>query len=98
MPPDGWPIMVNFADVADPTSVALVDPDNLAASFGPGVRIKAVTLEITRASVTTGRLEELLPWLGQFPEPRLIHPDGRSTAGQFGMTIAHGDFIRRSEQ
>jgi hypothetical protein len=63
LPPEGWPIMVTFADIADPTSVARVDPDNLAASFGPGVRIKAVTLEITRASVTTGTAQSALPWL-----------------------------------
>ncbi|MGB3317158.1 MAG: hypothetical protein WBB85_22450 [Albidovulum sp.] len=60
-----YPMMVTFADIADPASVALVDPDDLAASFGPGVRLKSVTLEVTDAPVTEGRLEARLPWLLQ---------------------------------
>ncbi len=31
-----YPLMVTFADIADPASVILVNPDDLAASFGPG--------------------------------------------------------------
>jgi hypothetical protein len=62
LPPEGWPLMVTFTDIADPTSVASVDPADLAASFGEGVRLKAVTLEITRAEVTTGRLKKILSW------------------------------------
>ncbi len=62
LPPEGWPLMVTFADIADPTSVARVDPTDLAANFGEGVRLKAVTLEITRAEVTKGRLEKILTW------------------------------------
>jgi hypothetical protein len=98
LPPEGWPLMVTFADIADPTSVSRVDPNDLAASFGEGVRLKAVTLEITDAEVTYGRLEELVTWLGQYPEPHLIPGDGRSMDIPFGMTVAHGDFIRRGEQ
>jgi hypothetical protein len=60
LPPEGWPMMVTFADIADPTSVARVDPNDFAASFGPGVRLNAVTLEITQATVTEGRVEEIL--------------------------------------
>jgi hypothetical protein len=66
IPPESWPLMVTFADIADPTSVARVDPNDLAASFGPGVRLKAVTLEITRAEVTEGRMEQFPFW------PKLI--------------------------
>ena len=54
LPPEAWPLMVTFADIADPTSVARVSPSDLAASFGEGVRLKAVMLEITRAQVTEG--------------------------------------------
>ncbi len=34
IPPEGMPRMVTFGDVADPTSVRLVDPQDLDATFG----------------------------------------------------------------
>jgi len=55
--------MVTFDDITDPATVRRVDPADLAASFGPGVSLKAVTLEITRAPVTEGRVEAVLEWL-----------------------------------
>lgn len=55
-----YPLMVTFGDIADPKSVALVDPADLAASFGPGVRLKAVTLEVTEEPVTVGVVEGVL--------------------------------------
>lgn len=60
-----YPMMVTFGDIADPKSVALLDPAGLAASFGPGVQLKAVTLEITREAVTKGRVERVLGWLSE---------------------------------
>lgn len=60
MPPEGWPKMVTFADITDPASVEHADPADLTAIFGPGVRLKAVTLEITEAAVTEGQVEEAL--------------------------------------
>ncbi|PTQ75288.1 hypothetical protein [Celeribacter persicus] len=52
-----WPRLVTFSDIADPTSVALVDPDDLAASFGAGSALEAVTVEVTREPVTEGVVE-----------------------------------------
>ena len=89
------PTLVTFDDVSHPETVQRVNPDDLAAVFGEGVRLKAVTLEITDEAVTEGRVEGVLGWLGLYPEPRLIRPDGRSTAGPLGMRIGHGDFIQR---
>jgi hypothetical protein len=60
VPVEQYPLMVTFADLADPASVALVDPNDLAATFGPGVRLKAVTLEVTDAPVMEERVEALL--------------------------------------
>jgi hypothetical protein len=56
------PLLVRFRDIHDPTSVERVDPDNLAASFGPGVRLADATIEITDDPVTNG-IEKRLPWL-----------------------------------
>lgn len=62
LPPEGWPLMVTFDDISDPTTVRKVDSADLAASFGPGVRLKAVTLEITKAPVTEGVVEAFPYW------------------------------------
>lgn len=58
-----YPLLVTFADLKDPKSVKKVDPDDLAATFGPGYRLKSATLEITDEPVTKGRVEKLLGWL-----------------------------------
>ena len=57
-----FPMLVTFGDIADPTSVQLVDAADLAASFGPGVRLKSVTLEVTDEAVTLGKVEIALAW------------------------------------
>lgn len=56
------PTTVTFTDLADPTSVKLVDPTNLAATFGPGYRITKATIEVTDEPLTHG-IEKKLPWL-----------------------------------
>ena len=38
------------------------DPDNLAGTFGPGVLLKRITLEITDEPVTKGKIERVLGW------------------------------------
>lgn len=52
LPPEAMPLLVTFDDITDPTTVRLVDPTNLSASFGPGVSLAGLTLEITQADVT----------------------------------------------
>lgn len=58
---NAYPMLVTFADPADPVSVALVDPDDLAATFGEGTRLKRLTVELTDDPVTTG-IEKRLGW------------------------------------
>lgn len=60
-----YPMLVTFADPADPASVALVDPDDLAATFGEGTRLKRLTVELTDDPVTTG-IEKRLGWLDAY--------------------------------
>ena len=50
-------------DINDPNSVIEVDPDNLAATLGPGVSLKRIMLEITDEPVTEGKIEQILPCL-----------------------------------
>lgn len=63
LPADGLPLLVTFDDITKPETVQRVDPGNLAAVFGEGVRLKAVTLEMTDEAVTGGRVEGVLGWL-----------------------------------
>jgi len=56
-----YPMLVTFGDLDDPTSVAEVNPDDLAANFGVGVKLKRITVELTDDPVTSG-IEERLGW------------------------------------
>ncbi|NBZ87037.1 hypothetical protein [Stagnihabitans tardus] len=78
LPPKAWPLMVTFTDIADPKTVALVDPDDLSAPFGPGVRLKAVTLAVTEEPVTEGKVEAVLGWVNDLKKYR-TDPDNPFT-------------------
>lgn len=54
LPEKLYPTLVTFADPADPRSIEQVVPTDLAATFGPGVRLKRITLAVTDDAVTTG--------------------------------------------
>lgn len=57
------PMLVRFLDPHDPKSVEEVSPDDLARAFGPGVKLKRITIEVTDAPVTVG-VEKRLPSYG----------------------------------
>ncbi len=79
-----YPMLVTFGDLSDPTSVEQVDPDDLAATFGEGVRLERITVQMTDDPVTTG-IEERLGWLGKIREMNLERED-------FPSDIPVGDF------
>lgn len=55
---EGWrPRLVTFGDIADPVTVAMVDLDDLAATFGDGVRLA----EVVREEAEVENLRSLLP-------------------------------------
>ena len=76
IPPEGWPLLVTLDDITKPETVRRVNPEDLAAVFAEGVRLKAVTLEITGEAVTEERVEAVLTWLGAYPEPSLCPATG----------------------
>jgi hypothetical protein len=92
-----YPLIVRFRDPQDPSTVELVQPDDLAASFGTGVRLKGITVQVTNDEVNLG-IRRRIPWLstdnlsvGVGPRLQAI-PSGGTTHPTFGQTIAHGDF------
>lgn len=56
---------MTFADIEDPSSVQLVDPNDLAATFGEGYALKKITINATRKPVTDGVFEEVLDCIKQ---------------------------------
>lgn len=66
VPRERFPRLVTFGDINDPTTAREVDPANLAATFGSGVALRSITLELTGDSVTKGRIDRLLPWLSKY--------------------------------
>ena len=94
VPDDRYPLLVTFTDIKDPASVVLVDPDDLAATFGPGVSLKRVTLEITDEKMTRDKVELVLPWLSGWSGGML---DGRrvstaKAANRFANDLGAGNF------
>ncbi len=72
------PMLMTFRDLADPTTVEKVDPDNLAATFGDGVSLRRITVQMTDDPVTTG-IEERLEWMDEY---RNRHFDDSSTVSE----------------
>ena len=62
LPPQLYPLLVTFGDIRDPKSIMRVDPADLAATLGAGVKLSAITVEVKDAAVTTG-IERKLEWL-----------------------------------
>jgi hypothetical protein len=72
---DEYPLLVRFRNISDPRSVEKVDPANLAEAFGPGVRLRRITIKMTSDPVTTG-IEARFPWWKKHVDR---HFDGSST-------------------
>lgn len=88
-----YPRFVRFRDVADALTVEAVEPDNFEASFGSGVHLARITVQITDDPVTASLLNTL-PWLSPIPESRLdSNYRGGSNPG-LAQRLSHGDFRR----
>jgi len=85
------PLLVTFSDLTDPMSVKEVDPDNLQKTFGQGVSLKEIKIEMTEEPVTW-RIKETLPWLERL-EMKYLH--GGSISGEGPLGIMHGGYLYR---
>lgn len=88
------PLMVIFGDIHDPKSVQRVDPGDLRSSFGPEVRLKAVTLSVTDEAVTEGRVEAVLGWFCGHLKPyrRLSGKSGPIADNKLANNLGPGAF------
>ncbi len=89
LPHNDYPMLVTFTDIDDPTSVQLVDPDDLAATFGEGVNLNRITLAITGDGVTRG-IEDVLGWLTR--RGRNIDGTSATTSRELSNVLDEGDF------
>jgi hypothetical protein len=80
---DQLPLLVKFATPSRPLTAEVVDPHNLAASFGPGVELQSASIEIVDAPVTTG-IEKRLPWLDDKTAPQKLFETSR---GEYGSSV-----------
>ena len=90
----GYPMLVTFGDMSDPTSVELVDPDDLAATFGEGSALKRVTVQMTNDPVSE-EIEKRLGWLDAHGrEHARLKPSGSRylDEAQFINLVTPGDF------
>lgn len=87
-----YPMLVRFGDIKDPKSVALVSPDDLEKSFGPGVSLRRITVQLTDDPVTTG-IEKRLGWLGSHHGSLVKRPQGVSIGNMSqAERVNEGDF------
>ncbi|HEX4208873.1 MAG TPA: hypothetical protein VHY56_00655 [Candidatus Binataceae bacterium] len=89
--PADLPNLVTFGDVNNPKSVMLVEPNNLAATLGPGVSWRSMTLEVTNEldDPLTKGIDEHLPWIRGY-QLNMRSPELRSFQGL-------NDFVRSSD-
>lgn len=77
VPAKYYPLLVTFDDIGRPETAKRVDPANLGASFGPGVALERVGLEIVDEVMAMEHVDQILPWLDQYYDQRL---DGKRIA------------------
>ena len=85
VPRDAYPLLVTFADIADPRTVRKVDPDDLPASFGPGVALQRVTLEITGEEVSGGAIAAIFPWWKAYRNKQLDGDRYNNTSSRYAF-------------
>ena len=88
-----YPMLVTFADLDDPTSVARVDPDDLAATFGEGYELRRITVQLTDDPVTGG-IEERLAWFQREAESGgVLVPMIRNRAGRYEVAPGYDESL-----
>ncbi|CAH0353332.1 MAG: hypothetical protein WA085_06640 [Sphingobium sp.] len=78
LPEDDYPLLVRFRDIRNPDTVESVDPYDLAASFGRGVTLKRITIQITDDPIATG-IWRRFPWWQNYRERNLDGSDSSVT-------------------
>lgn len=89
--PSGYPLLVRFRDPSDYRTLERVDPDNLSATFGIGVRLQKVTVQITKDD-RVRRVIRYLPWLPDIKGPFDKDYMMIKKSGEFRNNLSSPDF------
>ena len=92
IPPNKHPRLVRFRDIRDPSSVELVDPNDIAKSYDAGVKLKRIFLTVVDGPVTMG-IEKRLPWLINGRDAQL-DGDRYETFSSFANSLNINNFKR----
>lgn len=68
LPEGKLPTFVTFTDLNDPLSARVMPPDQFESVFGPGIRLRDVTIEMTKDDVTRGIEGKLPVMMGKLRE------------------------------
>jgi hypothetical protein len=78
VPPDGLPMVVRFRNINDGETIEELDPRDLAAAYGPGVRLARARFEFTTDPVSS--MPKTWPkWLASFRSPQYSEVPGCET-------------------
>lgn len=89
---DMLPMLVTFRDVNDPSSVVKVNPDDLAASFGQGYRLKSIIAQVTDELVTTGQISRFSWWSAY--KDKQLNGSRYNDSIEFSNSLNRMDFSR----
>lgn len=96
LPPEAWPMLVTFDDISRPETVRRLDPGDLAAVFGDGVRLEAVTLEVAEEIVSLGNPSALFVWWDSFHNKQLdgVRYRNAKSNNPFANSLNRLDFLK----
>ncbi len=93
--PNRLPTLVTFTDLNDPMSARVVPPDQFESVFGTGIRLRDVSIEMTKDDVTRG-IKSKVSWIGNYEfetdfERRLRQFSGGGGSLTPGMNLTRGN-------
>lgn len=94
---DNYPMLVRFRDIADPKSVEKVDPDALDKSFGKGVKLRQITVQLTDDPVTRG-IGKRLTSIGVLRNRSLDNEFEMTTNPTLAQELGSNDFYKGTDQ
>lgn len=94
--PDEYPILVRFRDPRDPATVEKVQPSDFPTAFGPGVRLRRITVAVTDDPVSSAGIRQRLGWLSSDQNSdKRMKTAFQADDWSFPAVVRHGDFVRK---
>jgi hypothetical protein len=92
--PSELPDLIVFRNAKEPSSAAVTNSLDFAATLGAGVRIQSATIQITHDPITRG-VDELLPWVRHWTGTIALPPN--YWTGSIDNWVGSWDFIKEGQ-